>query len=167
LAAPRGGGGVGGGSFFLWGGVVKKKKSAKPVWGFSPPPPPPVSCSYCTSSTSATTTHSGVVRQPPKRRNGGLIANIYIENQSGSWHRKRLRPWHNTAGQLCVLLATTDARCVFYTKPLPESGTPGTKCNTQVIPPNITESYSDGPKDSTDDRRRHSHVHATELPLAH
>jgi ubiquitin-activating enzyme E1 len=44
-----------------------------------------------------------------------------------------------------------DARCVFYTKPLLESGTLGTKCNTQVILPNITESYSDGPKDSTDD----------------
>ncbi|KAJ3371127.1 hypothetical protein GGF31_003550 [Allomyces arbusculus] len=35
-----------------------------------------------------------------------------------------------------------DGRCVFYRKPLLESGTLGTKGNTQVILPNVTESYS-------------------------
>ncbi|KAI5293344.1 hypothetical protein KEM52_005626 [Ascosphaera acerosa] len=35
-----------------------------------------------------------------------------------------------------------DRRCVFYCKPLLESGTLGTKGNTQVILPRITESYS-------------------------
>lgn len=35
-----------------------------------------------------------------------------------------------------------DRRCVFYRKPLLESGTLGTKGNTQVILPNLTESYS-------------------------
>lgn len=35
-----------------------------------------------------------------------------------------------------------DRRCVFYKKPLLESGTLGTKGNTQVVIPNITESYS-------------------------
>ena len=35
-----------------------------------------------------------------------------------------------------------DRRCVFYLKPLLESGTLGTKCNVQVILPNLTESYS-------------------------
>lgn len=35
-----------------------------------------------------------------------------------------------------------DRRCVFYKKPLLESGTLGTKGNTQVIIPNLTESYS-------------------------
>ncbi|KAI9893132.1 MAG: E1 ubiquitin-activating protein [Vezdaea aestivalis] len=35
-----------------------------------------------------------------------------------------------------------DRRCVFFHKPLLESGTLGTKGNTQVILPNITESYS-------------------------
>ena len=35
-----------------------------------------------------------------------------------------------------------DQRCVFYVKPLLESGTFGTKGNVQVIVPHITESYS-------------------------
>lgn len=35
-----------------------------------------------------------------------------------------------------------DRRCVFYRKPLLESGTLGTKGNTQVIIPRLTESYS-------------------------
>lgn len=36
-----------------------------------------------------------------------------------------------------------DSRCVFYGKPLFESGTLGTKCNSQIIIPFKTESYSD------------------------
>jgi ubiquitin-activating enzyme E1 len=35
-----------------------------------------------------------------------------------------------------------DRRCVFYGKPLLESGTLGTKGNTQVVVPHLTESYS-------------------------
>ncbi|KAF8742413.1 hypothetical protein AX14_004632 [Amanita brunnescens Koide BX004] len=35
-----------------------------------------------------------------------------------------------------------DQRCVFYRKPLLESGTLGTKGNTQVIIPDLTESYA-------------------------
>jgi len=35
-----------------------------------------------------------------------------------------------------------DRRCVYYSKPLLESGTLGTKGNTQVVLPGITESYS-------------------------
>jgi ubiquitin-activating enzyme E1 len=35
-----------------------------------------------------------------------------------------------------------DRRCVFYQKPLLESGTLGTKANTQVVIPHLTESYS-------------------------
>ena len=35
-----------------------------------------------------------------------------------------------------------DQRCVFFHKPLLESGTLGTKGNTQVVLPNMTESYS-------------------------
>ena len=35
-----------------------------------------------------------------------------------------------------------DRRCVFYHKPLLESGTLGTKGNTQVVLPRLTESYS-------------------------
>jgi len=34
-----------------------------------------------------------------------------------------------------------DERCVVYRKPLLESGTLGTKCNTQVVLPDLTESY--------------------------
>jgi len=36
-----------------------------------------------------------------------------------------------------------DSRCVFYGKPLFESGTLGTKCNSQIIIPHQTESYND------------------------
>lgn len=35
-----------------------------------------------------------------------------------------------------------DRRCVYYHKPLLESGTSGTKGNTQVVVPRLTESYS-------------------------
>jgi ubiquitin-activating enzyme E1 len=35
-----------------------------------------------------------------------------------------------------------DQRCVFYRRPLLESGTLGTKGNTQVVVPHLTESYS-------------------------
>lgn len=35
-----------------------------------------------------------------------------------------------------------DRRCVFYRKPLLESGTLGTKANVQVVIPHLTESYS-------------------------
>eukprot|EP00127_Corallochytrium_limacisporum_P001014 Clim_evm13s34 gene=Clim_evmTU13s34 len=35
-----------------------------------------------------------------------------------------------------------DRRCVYYRKPLLESGTLGTSCNTQVVIPHLTESYS-------------------------
>ena len=35
-----------------------------------------------------------------------------------------------------------DRRCVFYRLPLLESGTLGTKGNTQVVIPDLTESYS-------------------------
>ena len=36
-----------------------------------------------------------------------------------------------------------DDRCVFYGKPLLESGTLGTKGNTQIVVPYLTESYAD------------------------
>jgi ubiquitin-activating enzyme E1 len=35
-----------------------------------------------------------------------------------------------------------DQRCVFFEKPLLESGTLGTKGNTQVVIPHLTESYA-------------------------
>lgn len=44
-----------------------------------------------------------------------------------------------------------DGKCVYYKKPLLESGTLGTKCNVQVVVPHLTQSYADGPKDSADD----------------
>ena len=34
-----------------------------------------------------------------------------------------------------------DSRCVYFGKPLLESGTLGPKCNTQVVIPNMTENY--------------------------
>jgi len=44
-----------------------------------------------------------------------------------------------------------DGRCVYYAKPLLESGTLGTKCNVQVVIPHMTASYTDGPKDGGDE----------------
>lgn len=44
-----------------------------------------------------------------------------------------------------------DSRCVYYGKPLLESGTLGTKCNVQVVIPHLTASYADGPKDQEDE----------------
>jgi ubiquitin-activating enzyme E1 len=35
-----------------------------------------------------------------------------------------------------------DSQCLFYQRPLFESGTLGTKCNVQVVIPHVTESYS-------------------------
>ena len=34
-----------------------------------------------------------------------------------------------------------DGRCVYFQKALLESGTLGTKCNTQMVIPNLTENY--------------------------
>lgn len=41
-----------------------------------------------------------------------------------------------------------DSRCVFYHKPLLESGTEGTKFNHQVIIPDVTVSYDEGEPDA-------------------
>ena len=43
--------------------------------------------------------------------------------------------------RLCIGLYM-DQRCVLYEKPLLESGTLGTKGNTQVVIPHLTESYA-------------------------
>lgn len=49
-----------------------------------------------------------------------------------------------------------DQRCVYYEKPLLESGTLGTKANVQVVLPHITESYS-----SSQDPPERSHPSCT------
>ena len=36
-----------------------------------------------------------------------------------------------------------DARCVYFGKPLLESGTLGPKCNTQMVIPLLTENYGE------------------------
>ena len=41
-----------------------------------------------------------------------------------------------------VLGLYMDQRCVFFEKPLLESGTLGTKGNTQIVLPHLTESYA-------------------------
>ena len=38
-----------------------------------------------------------------------------------------------------------DSRCVYFQRPLLESGTLGAKCNTQMVIPNITENYGAHP----------------------
>ena len=47
----------------------------------------------------------------------------------------------------------TDARCLDYSKPLLESGTLGTKCNSEVILPFRTSTYNDG-KESDDNENQ-------------
>ena len=44
----------------------------------------------------------------------------------------------NVAARLYV-----DSRCVYFKKPLLESGTLGPKCNTQAIIPDLTENYGE------------------------
>ena len=46
------------------------------------------------------------------------------------------RPLSPHMGRLYV-----DARCVYFGKPLLESGTLGAKCNTQMVVPRLTENY--------------------------
>ena len=36
-----------------------------------------------------------------------------------------------------------DSRCVYFSKPLLESGTLGPKCNTQMVIPLLTENYGE------------------------
>lgn len=44
----------------------------------------------------------------------------------------------------------TDGKCLFHGKPLLESGTQGTKCNSEVIIPYKTKSYNDGEEQETE-----------------
>merc|ERR1719423_600905 len=54
------------------------------------------------------------------------------------------QPLNGVANALDNVEARTymDRRCVYYNKPLLESGTLGTQGNTQVVIPKVTESYS-------------------------
>jgi len=55
-----------------------------------------------------------------------------------------------------------DSRCVYFQKPLLESGTLGTKCNTQMVIPNMTEHYGasrDPPEKSAPMCTLHSFPH--------
>ena len=45
----------------------------------------------------------------------------------------------------------TDERCLFYSKPLLESGTLGTKCNHEVVLPYRTSTYNDGNEDDNNE----------------
>jgi ubiquitin-activating enzyme E1 len=45
----------------------------------------------------------------------------------------------------------TDARSLFYSKPLLESGKLGTKCNHEVVLPFRTSSYNDGKESDADE----------------
>ena len=55
-----------------------------------------------------------------------------------------------------------DSRCVYFGKPLLESGTLGTKCNTQMVVPHVTENYGasrDPPEKSAPMCTLHSFPH--------
>ena len=55
-----------------------------------------------------------------------------------------------------------DSRCVYFEKPLLESGTLGTKCNTQMVVPHLTENYGasrDPPEKSAPMCTLHSFPH--------
>ncbi|KAM0953182.1 putative ubiquitin/SUMO-activating enzyme E1, THIF-type NAD/FAD binding, ubiquitin-activating enzyme [Dioscorea sansibarensis] len=58
-----------------------------------------------------------------------------------------------------------DSRCVYFQKPLLESGTLGAKCNTQMVIPHLTENYgasSDPPEKQTPTCTLHSFPHNIE-----
>jgi len=69
-------------------------------------------------------------------RVGAESENVYDDNF--------FEPLNGVANALDNVEARTymDRRCVYYNKPLLESGTLGTKGNTQVVIPKVTESYS-------------------------
>jgi ubiquitin-activating enzyme E1 len=55
-----------------------------------------------------------------------------------------------------------DSRCVYFCKPLLESGTLGTKCNTQIVLPHLSENYGasrDPPEKSAPMCTLHSFPH--------
>ncbi|KAH0547766.1 E1 ubiquitin-activating protein [Glutinoglossum americanum] len=60
------------------------------------------------------------------------------------FHEEFWQELHGVTNALDNVEARTyvDRRCVFFRKPLLESGTLGTKGNTQVVLPHLTESYS-------------------------
>ena len=74
-------------------------------------------------------------------------------NSLRHWMGSRMRwtmSWPVSSRVLCGIPLTLailigqymDRRCVFFQKPLLESGTLGTKANTQVVIPFLSESYS-------------------------
>ncbi|KAK8954605.1 Ubiquitin-activating enzyme E1 3 [Platanthera zijinensis] len=61
-----------------------------------------------------------------------------------------------------------DLRCVYFQKPLLESGTLGTKCNTQMVIPHLTENYGasrDLPERQAPMRTLHSFPHSIDHSL--
>ncbi len=50
-------------------------------------------------------------------------------------------PHHPSHPMTCRLYV--DSRCVYFGKPLLESGTLGPKCNTQSVVPRLTENYGE------------------------
>lgn len=62
------------------------------------------------------------------------ISKLVSLNLISAYYDTRLLCW--------VVGLYMDQRCVFFEKPLLESGTLGTKGNTQVVIPHLTESYS-------------------------
>ncbi|KAJ2933673.1 hypothetical protein H1R20_g3400, partial [Candolleomyces eurysporus] len=68
---------------------------------------------------------------------GPTTENIYDEAFFGSIDGVT-NALDNIKARKCLYM---DQRCVFYEKPLLESGTLGTKGNTQVVIPHLTESY--------------------------
>ena len=65
-----------------------------------------------------------------------LFAHLYSSTCSATTSSSPPPPYFPSPGQYM------DRRCVYYRKPLLESGTQGTKGNVQVVIPDLTESYS-------------------------
>ena len=74
--------------------------------------------------------------QPQENRVGGDTEDVYNDDF--------FEGLDGVANALDNVEARTymDRRCVYYRLPLLESGTLGTKGNTQVVIPDLTESYS-------------------------
>merc|ERR1719188_2918550 len=91
----------------------------------------------------AVTAVSAVKAMNPNANYTSMELRVGAETEN-IFHDKFFEKLDGVANALDNIEARTymDRRCVYYNKPLLESGTLGTKGNTQVVIPKLTESYS-------------------------
>mmetsp|Transcript_6335 Transcript_6335/g.17708 ORF Transcript_6335/g.17708 Transcript_6335/m.17708 type:complete len:697 (+) Transcript_6335:1459-3549(+) len=87
------------------------------------------------ASAAAQAIHPGIRIEALQNRVSPETENVFDDS---FWQRTDLivNALDNVNARLYV-----DSRCVYFCKPLLESGTLGAKCNTQVVVPHMTENY--------------------------